>query len=130
MDGSWQFSFSVGWTVKSSVRRRMEPALELTQQANRTEFFGSFGLDGLQCANTKAPVVCSRGSGMLSARASIRVARWSSHDVMPADEGKVLGRDSGFMVISCDAKMTQLDTQFDYVGGNGSCEIRMVGFLP
>jgi hypothetical protein len=53
----------------------------------------------------------------------------ASQDVMPAAE-KVLGRESGCMVISCDAKMTRLDTQFDYVGGNGSCEIRMVGFPP
>jgi hypothetical protein len=71
--------------------------------------------------------VCSSGSGMLREQASIRVARWSIQDVMPAAE-KVLGRASGFMVISCDAKMTRPYQQFDYVGGNGSCEIRMIGF--
>jgi len=40
------------------------------------------------------------GSGMLSARASIRVASLSVHGTMPAGE-KVLDRGSVFMVISC-----------------------------
>src|SRR5436853_620189 len=40
------------------------------------------------------PVVCSSGSGMLSECASIRVARFTIHGMIPAGE-KVLGRESG-----------------------------------
>jgi len=40
---------------------------------------------------------------MLSERASIPVARWSIHGSMPAAE-KVLGLESGLMVISCDGE--------------------------
>jgi hypothetical protein len=49
--------------------------------------------------------------------------------MIPAGE-KVLGRESVLMLISCDAKMTRPHRQFDYLRGNGTGEIRVVGFSP
>ncbi len=45
-------------------------------------------------------------------------ARLSSHEITLAAMAKVSGRLGALMVISCDAKMTRPDTQFDYVRGS------------
>src|ERR1700690_1778196 len=76
------------------------------------------------CTNTKTPVLCTSGSGMLRTRASSRVARSSSHGITLAAIEKLLGRLGVLMVISCDAKMIRSDTQFDYVRGNANKALR------
>jgi hypothetical protein len=70
------------------------------------------------CTNTKTPVLCTSGSGMLRTRATSRVARLSIHGITLAAIEKLLGRVGVLMVISCDVKMIRSDTQFDYVRGN------------
>src|ERR1700722_13867608 len=68
------------------------------------------------CTNTKTPVLCTSGSGMLRMRATSRVARLSIHGITLAAIEK--GRVGVLLVISCDVKMSHSDTQFDYVRGN------------
>src|ERR1700683_1766749 len=70
------------------------------------------------CTNTKTPVLCTSGSGMLRMRATSRVARLSSHGITLAAIEKLLGRVGVLIVICCDAKVIPPDTQIDYVRGN------------
>jgi hypothetical protein len=84
------------------------------------------------CANTKTPVVCTSGSGMLSARAVRRMARLSSQGIAVAAEGDLVCRDVVFIGRSpvLAREMTRPDTQFDYLARNGMADIRVIGFPP
>src|ERR1700732_4071011 len=109
MGGSWQFSFlglrgrvmdqRAGWRSQDRSRNWSRRSMRIGHSVLPMLF--STACTG---ATTKTPVLWTSGSGMLSAHASIRVARLSSHGIVPAAGDTVLDREGVRMVISCDGE--------------------------
>jgi hypothetical protein len=100
---------------------------ELTQQADWAQPLAGAVLDRLHVREHEDAGGVQQRLGHVE-----RLRQHPGHQIEhPRDDvGRCEGAGSGkvLMVISCDAKMTPQHQQFDYLRGNGTREIRMVGF--